>query len=568
MTAGGGPGPEEKRDSTGRRIGPYEQSLRESARRAEQTHRTRVRKARRRRAIIASVTVVAVAVAGFVGWRLLAPDPPPTGVPTTAATPVSCADPTPITIEAPPAVAPIVASLAETLSTHEDGPCAAFTIQNAEAFAAARTIGTSAEPAAWVTDSAEWIQHAQSLAARELKVEAPFASSGIVVALPPSAADELSNEATWSTIMTGGTPIRVPDPNRSALGAGALGAAAPGLPPAQVAEVARANASTPMPDLEAVAQSNTSMGVVVPAAQLVAFNESDSHQDLAALAPADGAAFLQYSLVTVNEKPEVAKLIADFASYLATEEAKDALSEAGFTTPDGPEPQVPTPLYGMITQKPAPEAAVIADVRTAWTSVAPKDQVLLALDVSGAMLRRTPEGTRLDVMQAAVLRTIAGIQPSNTLALWAYSLHIGTKGDDFRPLRSVGALGDGKHFLGVRDSIADLDRTVGGGRGLYDTIAAAYAQARSTFAKGSDNSVVVVTAGPNEDDYGASLEILTDRINQLKDPARPVRVDIIGFGTEPDAKSMTSIAELTGGRYLPAPEPGDLSQALSTALDG
>ena len=204
--------------------------------------------------------------------------------------------------------------------------------------------------------------------------------------------------------------------------------------------------------------------------------------------------------------------------------------------------------------------------RAAWTSVAPKAQALLALDVSGAMLRRTPEGTRLDVLQAAVLRSIAGIQPSNTLALWAYSLHIGTKGDDFRPLRGAGSLGDGKHFLAVRESIADLDRTVGGGRGLYDTIAAAYEQARSTFAKGNDNSVVVVTAGPNEDDYGASLQILTDRINELKDPARPVRVDIIGFGTEPDAKAMTSIAKLTGGRYLPAPEPGDLDAALWTAL--
>ena len=465
-------------------------------------------------------------------------------------------------------MAPIVASLAETLSTHEDGPCAAFTIQNAEAFTAARTIGTSAEPAAWVTDSAEWIKQAQSLAARELTVEAPFASSGLVVALPAAAADELGNQATWSTVMTGATPIRVPDPNRSALGSASLGAAAPGLPPERVSELARANASTPMPDLQAVAQSNTPLGVVVPAAQLVAFNESDSHQDLAALAPADGAAFLQYSLVTVNEKPEVAKLVADFASYLTSEEAKEALSEAGFTTPDGPEPRVPTPLHGMITQAPAPEAVVVADVRAAWTSVAPKDQVLLALDVSGSMLRRTPEGTRLDILQAAVLRTIAGIQPANTLALWAYSLHIGTKGDDFRVLRGVGKLSDNKHFLAVRESIADLDRTVGGGRGLYDTIAAAYEQASSTFAKGFDNSVVVVTAGPNEDDYGASLEILTDRINQLKDPARPVRVDIIGFGTEPDAQAMTSIAELTGGRYLPAPEPDDLATALSTALGG
>lgn len=568
MTAGGGPAPEEEPDSTGRRIGPYEQSLRVSARRAELEHRLRARAARRRHAVIAAVTVVAVAVAGFVGWRLLSPEAPPSAVPSGAAAPASCDDPTPVTVAAAPAVAPIVSSLAEGLSTHEDGPCAAFTIESAEAFTVARTVGSQAEPDAWVTDSAEWIQRAQSLAARELTVTDPFASSSIVVALSPAAADELGNRATWSALLTGSTPVRVPDPNRSAVGSAVLGAAAPGLAPAKITEIARAGPSTPVPDLKAAAASKSPVGVVVPAAQLLAFNESNAGQALAALAPVEGAPFLSYSLVTINARPEVAKLIAEFGDYLGSDAARDPLSEAGFTTPDGPEAQVPTPLHGTITAKPAPEADVLASVRAAWTSASPKRQTLLALDVSGSLLRRTDGGTRLAVMKDAVSWAVAGIAPSNTLALWAYSLHIGTKGDDFRVLLDAGAVGDGNHFLAVRKNIAGLDRTVGGGRGLYDTIAAAYQKAVSSFAKGFDNSVVILADGPNDDDYGASLEILTDRITQLKDPARPVRIDIVGFGSEPDAKSMTAIAELTGGRYLPAPEPGNLLPVLSQALGG
>ncbi|MDV3223179.1 substrate-binding domain-containing protein [Intrasporangium sp.] len=562
MTAGGGPASGEGPEPAGRRIGPYEQSLREATRRTEQETRA----ARRRHSVLAAVTVVALAVAGFVGWRLLGPEPPPTTIPSHAAAPASCDDATPVTIAAAPAVAAIVASLAEDLSTHEDGPCAAFTIESIEASTVAGTIGTSAEPDAWVTDSAEWIQRAQSLAARELTVGDPFASSGVVVALPRATADELGDNPTWSTVLTGSTPVRVPDPNRSALGSAVIGAAAPGLAPDQVTGIVRANASSPVPDLKTAAESTSPVGVVVPAAQLLAFNESSPGSMLAAVAPVEGAPFLGYTLVSINEKPEVAGLVAEFEEYLGSDAARDALAEAGFTTPDGPEAQVPTPLHGVITEKEAPEAAVLSTVRSAWASASPKRQTLLALDVSGSLLRRTEGGTRLDVLKAAVSRAVAGIQPSNTLALWAYSLHIGTKGDDFKVLLDAGAVGDSKHFLAVRNSIADLDKTVGGDRGLYDTIAATYQRAVTSFAKGFDNSVVIVADGPNDDDYGASLEILIDRIKALKDPARPVRIDIVGLGTEPDAKVMTQIAELTGGRYLPAPEPKDLLPALTQVL--
>jgi hypothetical protein len=517
---------------------------------------------------IAALAVAAIAAGGVVGWRLLGPEAPPTAVPSTATAPVSCPDPTPVSVAAAPSVAPMVAALADLLSSHEDGPCAAFTIESAEAFTVAGIIGTAAEPDAWVSDSAGWVSRAQSLADRELTVQESFASTGIVVALPRESADQLGNRATWSTIVTGSTPIRFPDPNRSALGAATLGAAAASLAPERIAEVVRANVATPPPDLAAAAQSETPVGVVVPAAHLVAFNESSADEPLAALAPVEGAPFLQYSLATVTEEPEVAQLVADFGAYLAMDEAKDALSEAGFTTPDGPEPQVPTPLYGIVTAKPAPEPAVLQNVRAAWSAAAPRKQVLLALDVSGSMLRRTDQGTRLAVMQQAAFRAVSALPARTRLALWAYSLHIGTKGDDFRPLLNPAPVGETAHLLDLRAQITGLDRSVGGGSGLYDTIVAAYQRAQSTFAKGHTNSVVIVTDGPNEDDYGASFDVLMDRIKKLRDPARPIRVDIIGFGTEPDAKAMTSIAALTGGRYVSAAEPDDLIKALSGVLGG
>lgn len=568
MTVGGGPTPEKGPTSPERRIGPYEASLRESASQAEATHRARVQAARRRRVVISAVTAVAVAAAGFVSWRLLTPAAPPTSVPSTAASPISCSDATAVTVAAAPAVAPVLAALAETLSTEETGPCAAFTIQSVEPFAVSGTIGTAAAPDAWVTDSTEWVARAGSLAGGQLTVAEPFASTGIVVAMPRAGAEQVGAEAKWASALTAGTPVRVPDPTRSAAGAWALGAAAAGLPADRLTEVIRASAASPAPGLAAVADSQTPLGVVVSAAQLLAFNESNGGRALAAVAPVDGAPSLNYRLITVTDEPKVAGLIADLAAYLGTEDAKSALSTAGFTTPGGPDPELPSPLYGQVVEASAPDAQALKTVRSTWAAASPKRQTLLVLDVSGSMLRRTDQGTRLEVMQAAALESVASLPPTNRVGLWAYSLHIGNKGDDFRQLLGAAPIGDTGHLRDVRKQMAGLTRVVGGGRGLYDTIVASYQRARSTYAPGQQNTVVVIADGPNDDDYGASLADARAKLKRLVDARNPIRLEIIGFGSEPKAEALESFATMTGGRYRSAAKPGDLLPALRAALGG
>ena len=114
--------------------------------------------------------------------------------------------------------------------------------------------------------------------------------------------------------------------------------------------------------------------------------------------------------------------------------------------------------------------------------------------------------------------------------------------------------------------MAGLTRSVGGGRGLYDTIVATYQRARATYTKGQLNSVVIVTDGLNDDDYGASLSVALSRVKKLVDPRNPIRITIVGFGSEPDAKAMTPFAQLTGGRYVNAAEPKDLLPTLRGLL--
>ncbi len=74
--------------------------------------------------------------------------------------------------------------------------------------------------------------------------------------------------------------------------------------------------------------------------------------------------------------------------------------------------------------------------------------------------------------------------------------------------------------------------------------------------------------GPNEDDYGLTLDLLRQRLAAAKDPARPVRVVLIGLGPAADVQAMQEIAAAAGGTYLAAPTLDDLEPVLLRALGG
>ena len=164
MSGVGGPGPDGQQvpppSSTGRRIGPYEQSLIDSRERVEAEVRARATRQRRTRALAAVVVALLVAGAGYAAWRIVGQREVATSVPESAAQPTSCADPTAVRIAVAPAAAPVVAAAAEALSKHPDGPCAAFDIEPTEAYAVAGSLVGSmtnwppaSPPPAWVVSN-------------------------------------------------------------------------------------------------------------------------------------------------------------------------------------------------------------------------------------------------------------------------------------------------------------------------------------------------------------------------------------------------------------------------------
>ncbi|MGO4596538.1 substrate-binding and VWA domain-containing protein [Terrabacter sp. 2RAF25] len=562
MTGAGGPGSGES-GGPGRRVGPYEQSLRESRERVEAAARQRARRRRRTRLGGAAAIVVVAAALGFGAYRYLGATDVPTALPTTAAQPTSCTDPVKVRVSAAPAIAPAVAAAAEDLAKQTDGPCAAYTIDSEEPYAVSGSLIGTARPDAWVTDSGSWTSRAGNVSGTPVEAGAPFASSAVVIAMKDSRASTLGTRLGWADLLGGPVAVRIPDPRRSAVGEAALSVATPLVLEARLRTVAAAGDAS----LDQVAASDGRAGAVVTQAQLLAWNAEHPDQSLAAVAPAEGAPAVDYSVVSLTTDAAKKPLVAALEKHLTSDSSRKLLQDSGFRTSGG-DPADPSPLYGTISVAGKAGGAPLAKATGLWATASKRTQALLAVDVSGSMLERDKEGKRLDVLQRATVRAVGGANPGTLASLWIYSQHIGSRGDDFRQLIDFTPLGDAKRVAGFDKAVAGLDSFVGGGSGLYDTIASTYDRAQSAWRAGYTNTVVIVADGPNEDDYGLTLDLLKQRLAATKDAARPVQVVVLGLGARVDAAAMRQVVAITGGQYVAGPSLDRLQPALVAALGG
>ena len=568
MTGAGGPGPEQP-GVPGRRIGPYEQSLRESRDRVEAAVRERARRRRRLRIAAAGTVVVVAAGVGFGAYRLLGSSDVPTALPTTAARPSSCSDPVKVRVSAAPAIAPALAAAADDLAKRPDAPCAIFTVDSEEPYAVASSLVGASRPDVWVTDSTTWLSRASSVSGTAVDAGTPFASSAVVIAMTDARASALGDRLGWADLLGGSVRIRIPDPRRSAVGQAAASVAAPLVTEPRLRAVAAPDggASPGAVSLDEVSASDGRVGAAVTQAQLLAWNTEHPDRSLAAVAPAEGAPAVSYSLVSLTADAAKKPLVAALEKHLASDDTRKLLQKSGFRTAAG-EPAPPSPLYGTISVAGEVGGAPLARATSVWAAASKRTQALLAVDVSGSMLERDKEGKRLDVLQRATVRAVGGANPDTAASLWIYSQHIGSRGDDFRQLIDYTPLGDARRVAAFDKAVAGLDSFVGGGSGLYDTIAATYDRAKSTWRAGWTNSVVLVVGGPNEDDYGLTLDLLKRRLAATKDPSRPLQLVVLGLGDRVDAAAMRQVVAVTGGQFVAAPSLEQLQPALVTALGG
>ena len=115
----------------------------------------------------------------------------------------------------------------------------------------------------------------------------------------------------------------------------------------------------------------------------------------------------------------------------------------------------------------------------------------------------------------------------------------------------------------VADALTALQPTSNGAV-AFTTLRNVYQEAVNSFRPNQVNSVLIV-AGRSHTDQSLDSAGLIDTINRQKDPARPVRINVIDFGNDSDQQTWQALAQQTGGAYqnLAASNSPELAGAIT-----
>lgn len=552
------------------------------------------------RAVAAGAAVLAVVVASWGGYRLLAS---------------SCAHTVRLSVAAPAELAPAVQATAQQwvdTNPRVDGDCVAVAVGTADPADVAAAVakrhngslngvgqasGRTVVPDVWIPDSTSWLQRLRAVGRTWVPADVTsIARSPVVLAMPQPVAARLgwpAHKLTWNDLLakvTGQTPIRtgIVEPNRDAAGASGL--------------IAMAAAANSNPD--------TGQQVTVAALRALATGRSTVRDDLLAkfpraadpatlssslaAAPLSEQAVIEYNaaqppvpLAAVNIEPAPAPLdypytimpgiptaTADAARALAVtldgSAYRDRLAKHGLRAPNGttgagfPALKGAAPVSAAVPRPPDP--TTVDRVLSTWTTVISPGRLLAVIDVSGSMLEPVPtagNATREQVTVESARRGVGLFDDSWAVGLWTFSTQL--DGDnDYKQLVPIGLLANQRQQL--LDGLTSIQPKANGDTGLYDTMLAAYKTVQAGWDPSRHNSVVLMTDGRNEDQHGLSLDQLVAALKQIIDPARPVDVIAIGLGDGVSEPELQQITNTTGGGTFVAPDPSKMGDIFLKAI--
>jgi hypothetical protein len=178
----------------------------------------------------------------------------------------------------------------------------------------------------------------------------------------------------------------------------------------------------------------------------------------------------------------------------------------------------------------------------------------------------TDEGgkTRLGNVVAALDNRIKALPPNSVIGLWTFD------GKDGRSEVKAGPLADdvdGKPRSDALTAALDKQHASSGGAVSFTTLRLIYKDALANYRPGQTNSVLVITAGPHTD-QSLTGQGLQDFIKQSVDPAKPVAVNVIDFGSDSDRETWEAVAKLSGGSYqnLSTSASPELATAVTNLL--
>lgn len=501
----------------------------------------------------------------------------------------ACDTTTVLNVTASPDIAPVIARTARELSKQDT--CYDVRVSNRESSATAESLVVSdgtERPDVWLPESTVWLQRAQARGAWNVPVAGTsIASSPVVLGLTEDAATQLgwpAREPSWQQVLGSSLTVGMPDPSREPVGVSLLFGVRELLrsvpdPGAAVTTELRDLSRNTVPSVADLftrlpgGPSALEPLDAFPTAEttLLRHNAKQSGPQLVAAYADPAVPALDYPYVVLPDARRDKRDAAEkFLTKLMTQPTADALSDAGFRTPDGEMLRKRSVADRISSAKmtPAelPPATEVDQLLNEWSGVNLSGRVQVLLDVSGSMAEPVP-GTGLNRMAVTLQAAELGIglmKPTTKIGVWVFSTKL--DGDrDFRELLPVLPIGE-QVKGGALDKLRAVQAIPNGATGLYDSTLAAYRSARQNFEPGRINTVIVLTDGRNEDRNGISRDALLAELATLQDPRRPIRIVGIGIGPDIDVGELQAIAGATGGQAFTTPDPTKIGDIFYTAL--
>jgi Mg-chelatase subunit ChlD len=529
------------------------------------------------------IVVCALLVLGLIGWftyDFLSDRLRTAGCDTT----------TRLNVTASPDIAPVVARTARDMSTEDN--CFSVQVSNRESAAAAESLVVSdgtEQPDVWIPDSTVWLQRAEARGAFSSRVSGTsIASSPVVLGLTEDVAKQLGwpgKALAWADVLANGAlQLGMPDPALEPIGVSVLYGvreqlkAQPDPAAAVTTQLRRLSANTlPSVDdlfgrLPGSASEETPLdGFFVSEAAVLRQNAKQNAVPMVAAYAQPAVPALDYPYVVLPDTPEQKRSAAEkFLTVLMTQTTADALSDAGFRTPDGEmlrkRGNEERTSSAKATPAELPPAQEVDGLLNEWSGVNLSGRVQVLLDVSGSMAEPVP-GTgrnRMAVTLQAAELGIGLMKPTTKIGVWLFSTNL--DGDkDYKELFPVATITEQKSS-GAFAKLRQVQALENGATGLYDSTLAAYQASRQNFEPGRINTLIVMTDGRNEDPNSISRDQLLAELAKLQDPARPIRIVGIGIGPDIDVGELQAIAGATGGQAFTTPDPTKIGDIFYAAL--
>ncbi|MGH3678111.1 MAG: substrate-binding domain-containing protein [Mycobacterium sp.] len=292
----------------------------------------------------------------------------------------------------------------------------------------------------------------------------------------------------------------------------------------------------------------------------------DAKNIVASWLPPGPAATADYPAVLLSGtwlSEEQVTAASEFARFMRKPEQLAELAKAGFRAEGGTSPQSDVTSFAPVS---APlsvgDMSMRATLANALTAPAGNPAVTIMLDQS----MPTQEGgeSRLDNVLAALDARLQALPPASSVGLWSFD------GVEGRSEVATGPLSDpvdGQPRSAALAAALDSQSASGGGAVSFTTLEMIYDEELAKYRQGQTNSILVITAGPHTDQSmdGSDLQ---EYVRRTFDPARPIAINIIDFGADPDRATWEAVAQASGGSYqnLATSASPELTSAVATFL--